>query len=140
MHWHMLLRSMSRVTLSIQQAASTRLEACCICIRDRMMCQSAARTMPRPRCCGALALCRAERDSQVRVFDLIGSSRTLGNDWGDRPGQLVRICAPPGGRVRPRRCRAEPGATPPLRCRRNNWPVSAAPPEDDRNPPDNHGR
>ena len=90
MHWHMHLHSMVRVTLSIQHVVSARFEACCVRVHpqdDVSVC-----------CCAAPALCRAERagDPQATqggsVVDLI-ESRALGNEWGDRPGQLARICA-----------------------------------------------
>ena len=59
------------------------------------MCQSAARKMPRPCCCAANSLCRAERDPQVSQGGSIVliRSRALGNECGDRPCQLARICA-----------------------------------------------
>ena len=59
------------------------------------MCQSAARKMPRPCCCAANSLCHAERDPQVSQGGSIVliRSRALGNECGDRPCQLARICA-----------------------------------------------
>ena len=103
------------------------------------MCQSATRQMPRPCCCAANSLCRAERDQQVSqggsiVLTVLIGSRALGNKCGERPGgpgQLARICAeraPPWlsapGEVSGRALRRT------IRRRRNNWPASAALPED----------